>query len=203
MWTCSREPVWILGVMFGPTSSPIDRNNQFSRCVLYHVLQNQTTTGPVIPTKDEFDPFVASIGEKYPRLAQKKVYGTMDGVKFYLQQARNIKIQENFYNGWKHDCYVTNFFMFTPDGMIRLMVINLPDDTHDSAAAKYGFIYKKLEGCFKKYVGKCVVDSDFSLLRKPYLLKSSRTDVTSKDAYGMMLNAKATSMRQMAEWGMC
>eukprot|EP00957_Ditylum_brightwellii_P046329 3515717-Ditylum_brightwellii.AAC.1 len=93
--------------------------------------------------------------------------------------------------------------MFTPDGMIILMVINLPGDTHDSAAANYSFICKKLEDFFNKYDGKCVVDSAFSLLRRPYLLKSSRTDATSEDSYGMMLNVEATSMRQMTEWGMC
>jgi hypothetical protein len=155
-----------------------------------------------MPTKDEFNSFVSSIGEKYPRLAQEKVYCAMDGVKLYLQQAGDAKIQERFYNGWRHDHYVTNVFMFTPDGMIRLMVINLPGDTHDSTAAHYGFFYDKLEDFFKKYGGKCVVDSAFSLIRRPYLLKSSRTDATSEDAYGMMLNVEATSLRQMAEWGM-
>eukprot|EP00957_Ditylum_brightwellii_P135700 10348719-Ditylum_brightwellii.AAC.1 len=155
-----------------------------------------------MPTKDEFDSFVAFVGKKYPRLAQKKVHGTMDGIKLYLQQTGDVKIQECFYNGWRHDHYVTNAFMFTPVGMIRLMVINLPGDTHDLTAANYGIIYKKLEGFFKKYSGKCVVDFSFSLLRRSYLLKSSRIDVTSEDAYGMMLNAEATSMKQVAEQGM-
>eukprot|EP00957_Ditylum_brightwellii_P067467 5121244-Ditylum_brightwellii.AAC.1 len=100
----------------------------------------------------------------------------MDGVKLYLQQAGDVKIQEHFYNGWKYYHYVTNLFMFTPDGMIRLMVVNLPGDTHDSTAANYGFIYKKLEDFFKKYGDNCVIDSAFSLIRRPYLLKSSRTD---------------------------
>eukprot|EP00957_Ditylum_brightwellii_P114825 8755498-Ditylum_brightwellii.AAC.1 len=82
------------------------------------------------------------------------------------------------------------------------MVINLPGDTHDSTAARYGFFYNKLEDFFKKYGGKCVIDSAFSLMRRSYLLESSRTDATSEDSHGMMLNAEATSLRQMAEWGM-
>eukprot|EP00957_Ditylum_brightwellii_P110033 8393060-Ditylum_brightwellii.AAC.1 len=73
--------------------------------------------------------------------------------------------------------------MFTPDGMIRLVVINLPGDTHDSITAQYGFFYGKLEDFFKKYVCKCVIDSAFSLMRRPYFLKSSRTDATSEDAH--------------------
>eukprot|EP00957_Ditylum_brightwellii_P130236 9934955-Ditylum_brightwellii.AAC.1 len=77
----------------------------------------------------------------------------MDGAKLYLQQAGDVKIQEHFYNGWRHDHYVTNVFMFTPDGIIRLMVINLPGDTHDSTAAHDGFFYNKLEDFSKKYGG--------------------------------------------------
>eukprot|EP00957_Ditylum_brightwellii_P130465 9952429-Ditylum_brightwellii.AAC.1 len=55
--------------------------------VLYHPLGNQTTICLVMSTKDEFKSFVASIGEKYPRLAQETVYCAMDGIKLYLQQA--------------------------------------------------------------------------------------------------------------------
>eukprot|EP00957_Ditylum_brightwellii_P099564 7584452-Ditylum_brightwellii.AAC.1 len=67
--------------------------------------------------------------------------------------------------------------------------------------ANYGFIYKKLEDFFEKYGSKCVVESVFSLTRRLYLLKSSRTDATSEDANEMMLNVEAPSTRQMAEWG--
>eukprot|EP00957_Ditylum_brightwellii_P145242 11062264-Ditylum_brightwellii.AAC.1 len=135
-----------------------------------------------MPIKNEFDSFVASFGEKYPRLAQEKVHCAMDGIKLYLQQAGDAKIQECYYNGWRNDHYVTNVFMFTPDGMIRLMIINLPCDTHDSMAAHYDFFYNKLEDFFKKHGSKCVIDS-------------SRTDATSEDAHGMMLSVEATFMR--------
>eukprot|EP00957_Ditylum_brightwellii_P017580 1324395-Ditylum_brightwellii.AAC.1 len=64
----------------------------------------------------------------------------MDGLKLYLQEAGNIEIQEWFYNGWKHDSCMSNVFVFTPSGMIQLIVINLPGDTHGSTAASQGFI---------------------------------------------------------------
>eukprot|EP00957_Ditylum_brightwellii_P059291 4501095-Ditylum_brightwellii.AAC.1 len=86
--------------------------------------------------------------------------------------------------------------------MIRLVLINILGDTHDSTATYYGFFYNKFEDFFKEYGGKCVVDSAFSLMRRPYLLKSSRIDATSEDSHGMMLNIEATSMRQMAKRGM-
>eukprot|EP00957_Ditylum_brightwellii_P172502 13133319-Ditylum_brightwellii.AAC.1 len=62
------------------------------------------------------------------------------------------------------------------------MVINLPDDTHDSTTASQGFIYEQLE--------------------QDYLIKFSQHDTTSADAYSMLQNKEATPVRQMSEWGM-
>jgi hypothetical protein len=36
----------------------------------------------------------------------------MDGLKLTLQQAGNETQQDNFYNGWTHEHYVTNLFLF-------------------------------------------------------------------------------------------
>eukprot|EP00957_Ditylum_brightwellii_P131292 10013307-Ditylum_brightwellii.AAC.1 len=84
------------------------------------------------------------MGKKYPLLREERVFGATDGLKLYLQQSSDYVIQNVFYNSWKHDHYVTNIFLFTPDGMIRAMVINMPGAMHDSTAAEYGFIYEKL-----------------------------------------------------------
>ena len=45
-------------------------------------------------------------------------YCMVDGLKLYLQQAGDSIIQSHFYNGWKHDHYVTNIFAFAPNGTI-------------------------------------------------------------------------------------
>eukprot|EP00957_Ditylum_brightwellii_P063660 4832135-Ditylum_brightwellii.AAC.1 len=79
----------------------------------------------------------------------------MDGLKLYLHEAVNVEIQEWLYNGWKHDHYVSNVSFFTPNGLIQLMAINLPGDTHDSTAAIQGFIYERLEKFYNIYGGSC------------------------------------------------
>eukprot|EP00957_Ditylum_brightwellii_P148726 11323197-Ditylum_brightwellii.AAC.1 len=126
----------------------------------------------------------------------------MDGLKLYLQEVGNVEIQEWFYNGWKHDHYVSNVFAFTPNGMFLFMVINLPGDTHDSTAASQGFIYKQIEQFYNIYGGRFVIDSAFSAICSDYLAKLSQHDTTSTNAFEMLQNKKAISVRQMAEWGM-
>ena len=42
----------------------------------------------------------------------------MDGLKVLLQQSGRFIIQLRFYNDWTHDHFVTNFIVFTPDGII-------------------------------------------------------------------------------------
>eukprot|EP00957_Ditylum_brightwellii_P150807 11482706-Ditylum_brightwellii.AAC.1 len=78
----------------------------------------------------------------------------MDGLKLYVKQSSDHVIQNAFYNSWKHDHYVTSVFLFTPDGMIRAMVINVPGCTHDSTAAEFGLIYKKLGWLYKNVESK-------------------------------------------------
>eukprot|EP00957_Ditylum_brightwellii_P137956 10517884-Ditylum_brightwellii.AAC.1 len=45
------------------------------------------------PTKPNNNP-PGCANKKYLRLVQEKVYGAMDGDKLYLQQARDVKIQD-------------------------------------------------------------------------------------------------------------
>ncbi len=50
-----------------------------------------------------------------------------------------------YYNGWKADHYVTNVFVFVPDGTIPIAFFNVPGSVNDSQVAKWGGIYEKLE----------------------------------------------------------
>ena len=85
----------------------------------------------------------------------------MDGLKLYLQKSPHQSIQEMFYNGWKADHYVTNVFVFVPDGTIPIAFFNVPGCVHDSQVADWGGIYDKLESVYKLNGGVCVVDSAF------------------------------------------
>jgi hypothetical protein len=56
----------------------------------------------------------------------------MGGLKLTLQRTGNETQQNNFYNGWTHEHYVTNLFLFSPDGKIRCSYFNAPGVLHDS-----------------------------------------------------------------------
>ena len=79
-----------------------------------------------------------------------------------------------YYNGWKVDHYVTNVFVFVPDGTIPIAFFNVPGSVHDSQVAKWGGIYDKLESVYKSNGGICVVDSIFGKIDRDFLIKSSQ-----------------------------
>ena len=54
-----------------------------------------------------------------------------------LQAADDVGIQEMFYNGWTNDNYLTNLFVFCPDGTILACVLNCPGSMHDSELAAF------------------------------------------------------------------
>eukprot|EP00957_Ditylum_brightwellii_P042054 3185284-Ditylum_brightwellii.AAC.1 len=62
-----------------------------------------------LPDKEEqVIEFVKPIGSKYSLLGQERVFAVMDGLELYLEQSGNHAIQNTFYNGWKHDHYISN-----------------------------------------------------------------------------------------------
>ena len=96
----------------------------------------------------------------------------MDGLKLYLQQAGDANTQNNFYNGWTHDHYVTSVFVFCPDVTIPICCYNLQGSIHDSLVTEWGNIDPKLETVFDTVGGRCAVDSVFSFpQRYPFLVQ--------------------------------
>jgi hypothetical protein len=63
-------------------------------------------------------------------------------------------IQACFYNGWMHDHYVTNNFVFSSSGLIVACTIINPDNVHDSQCTEQGGVYEKLEEQFQRMGGK-------------------------------------------------
>eukprot|EP00957_Ditylum_brightwellii_P025511 1928479-Ditylum_brightwellii.AAC.1 len=82
------------------------------------------------------------------------------------------------------------------------MVVNLPGDTHASTAASQGFICEWLKKFYHIYGKRHMVDLAFSAIYRDYLVKLSQHDTASANAHKMLRNKEATSVRQMAEWGM-
>ena len=126
-------------------------------------------------------------------------WAAADGLKMNFQQAGVDAVQNMFFNGWTHGHYVNSVFVFTPDGKIRMCVINAPGTFHDSCIADYG-IYHGMETVFNATGGKVVVDSAFKITDQEYLIRSSRND--PENAEDLLVNRDATSVRQLSEWGM-
>ena len=162
---CTRNIAMVVGL----TATPMYKWLKFSRRILLFVLQNNCKAKVCNPTPEEIVQYQNAIAAKYPRVAG--VWAAMDGLKLPLEQCSNYFIQNIYYNGWCKDTYISNVFLFAPDGKIRMCVINCPGSWHDSTLAQYG-LYKRMEKIYNEYGAKVVVDSAFRGMDNPFLIKS-------------------------------
>ena len=95
-------------------------------------------------------------------------------MKTPIQQAGSTQQQAYFYNGWKHNHFVTSVFCFCPDGTIPITYMNLPGSMHDSMIVEWGRIYDKLESLYETMGAITCVDSAFLMKNSPYIIKSSQ-----------------------------
>jgi hypothetical protein len=58
--------------------------------------------------------------------------GCHKGVKIAIQKPYSDIRQSHFYNGWMHNHYAANLFLFNPDGHICAAYLNSSGATHDS-----------------------------------------------------------------------
>ncbi len=153
-----------------------------------------------MPSLEEIEYFKSLIHERYPNLPD--VCFVMDGLVLLLEESSQYCIQECFYNGWQHDHYVSNIFVFTPNGLIIACSINNSGCMHDSLCEEQGGVYAKLEPMFLASGGKGVVDSAFSRGRYEFLIKSCQTLPTNAPRRTILVNSEDSSLRQSSEWGM-
>jgi hypothetical protein len=111
-------------------------------------------------------------------------------------------MQNAYYNGWLHDHFVNAVFVFVPSGTIVACTLHEPGSWHDSFIAQNGGLYDKLDEVFHSTGGRCVVDTAFSQVRCPYLVKSSERCFGDYNLLVNRIKVQATSLRQAAEWGM-
>ena len=206
-WTRTRGSSMVLQLIFGVTSSLLSMWLRFGRRILVRILQNHPKARVQMPNGNEIESFKTAINGKYPSLTN--VWASMDGLKLYLQQAGTKDgrgdVQNRFYNGWTHDHYVSNLFLFSPDGKIRKYFLNAPGCWHDSTLANASGMYDELDKAFEAHgEAQVVVDSAFSKDNRPSLVKSHQNIM---DRFGNIREngnvfRDATSVCQMAEWGM-
>ena len=123
----------VLCLLFGITGSVASLFLRFGRRILLKILAKDDQAAIKMPSVDEMASFQEAIGSKYSML--KDVFCVFDGLKLTLEQSGDFVIQNMFYNGWTHDHYVGNVFVFAPSGVIIACVLNAPGSMHDSVIA--------------------------------------------------------------------
>lgn len=102
-------------LIFGLTAGHLSLWLRFARrCLLVRILRDDPLAKVMLPTEHEIWQFEEAIVLKYPAL--ERCWGAMDGLKLRLEKAGDEGTQNNFYNGWTHDHYISNLFLFFPDG---------------------------------------------------------------------------------------
>ena len=206
VWTRTRGSTMSLQMHFGMSMTNLTMYLRFGRRIVTEVLSNDEYAKIAIPSNETIKQYKQLIKAKYPAL--KHVWAAMDGLKTPIQQSGSTHTQKYFYNGWKHNHFVTSVFCFCPDGSIPIAHMNLPGATHDSTIADWGNIYIKLEEVYNQTGGICAVDSAFRMRNAPYIIKSSQNNVVGEgptraaQRRDIVKKQQATSMRQCSEWGM-
>ena len=166
------------------------RSVDFARKILLYCLIQDPDAKIAHPTLEQVRFFQSVIGRKYPHVAS--VWAAADGLKLDFQRT----IQNMFFNGWTHGHYINSVLVFTPDGKIRICLINASGTFHDSSMADYG-VYEAMERVYRDTGGKVVVDSAFHLGQRDFIIKSKQQDPL--DIEGLLENRDATSVRQLSE----
>lgn len=206
VWTRTRGSAMSLQLHFGLSMTNLTMYLRFGRRIVAEVLKDDNYARIAIPSPETIERYKQLINAKYPAL--EHVWTAMDGLKTPIQQSGSTHTQKYYYNGWKHNHFVTSVFCFCPDGTIPIAHMNLPGATHDSTIADWGDIYIKLERVYNLTGGICAVDSAFRMRNAPYIMKSSQTNFVGEGATSdaqrldIMRKQQCTSMRQCAEWGM-
>ena len=205
MWCRTTCPYWVLSATFGIVGSTCSDWLRFGKRILVHVLASRQDSIVKLPDPTKLQQCMAAIEAKHPAL--KNVAYTGDGLKILLQKAGDEQTQEAFYNGWKSGHYISNVFVFAPDGTIVMAMVNCPGSMHDSELASKGSpsIYDKIDMMYEQHGAVCVMDSAFATSNKPSIIKSKKretitTTAQTPEEYEVLV--QAVSMRQSSEWGM-
>jgi hypothetical protein len=75
------------------------------------------------PAAKKNDEYKEMVRMRHPYMTD--VWCTMDELKVMLEQSGDHLIQEQYYNGWTHDHYVSSVLCFCPDGRIPIALINI------------------------------------------------------------------------------
>jgi hypothetical protein len=123
-----------------------------------------------MPSLEEIEYFKEIVNNHYPNVPS--VCCVMKGLKLLLEESAIYCIHECIYNGWQHDHYVSNVFVFAHTGVIVACSVNHPGGMHDRHCAEQGGVCAKLEEVHIASGGMGVVDSAFSHGHYDFSIKS-------------------------------
>ena len=110
-WSRTRGAEWSLAVAFGLTGTRVSVYLRFGMRILVAMLKADPKSEVRMPNAAEIALFKEAIAAKHSLLVD--CYCMVDGLKLYLQHSGDSIIQSRFYNGWKHDHFVTNLWLCT------------------------------------------------------------------------------------------
>jgi hypothetical protein len=205
VWTCTSGSLNVLQLVFGLTYSNLAVHLRFGMRLVVKTFRHDPLARVSIPSAEEIETFKAAFAERHPLLTD--CWATMDSLMQYLQTAGKAYIQEQFYNRWMHDHYVTSVFCFCPNRTIPISFFNVPESVHENQVTEVGNIYK-LEEVHGLYGAKCCDNSAFGNVTRGYLYMSCQdfldSNAPTRELRKLDLSKKreATSARQTAKWGM-
>lgn len=204
-WTRTTCYQWTMGPFFGMVSTCVSLWLRFGKRVLARVLMNRPEAQIRMPSDTEVLGFINAVSKKHPALLNVGYVG--DGMKILFEKASDHRKQSMFYNGWKGDHFITNLFVFAPNGKIVAAILNCPGTMHDSELAMVGdpSVYQKLDAWYETYGLKCVMDSAFCTTNRQSIIKSIPREklwAYSENLEHARVLDQALSLRQSAEWGM-
>ena len=155
------------------------------------------------PNHDQIYEFASAMALRYPSMFG--MFAFLDGMKIRVEQSSDDDIQNAYYNGWTCSHYISNIFMFSPDGCIIYSIVNCPGSWHDSVVTQLGGLYNVLHekvppGYF------AVADSAFPVYGNDgmHIKRPPKANETSTMSQLNLTNQQMhdlVSMRQSAEWG--
>ena len=190
-WSRTHGAEWSLAAAFGLTGTRVLVYLQFGMWILVEILKADPKSEVCMPDAAEIAQCKEAIAAKHSLLVD--CYCMVDGLKLYLQQAGDSIIQSHFYNGWKHDHFVTNIFAFAPNGSIIACTLNAPGTWNDSTLAHWGSMYLKLQKCWEDHHGKVLMDSAFASNMFKFIIQSSQNVPVMEGRQAMLLGQQAMS----------
>ena len=174
MWTRTRGVNSSLSLIFGVTLPRVNLWRRFALRVLLSVLKREPSAKIKAPTAEDCESYVRAICDQYAIIGEKRVALALDGLKIPVcKPGCNVR-QSAFYNGWTSGHYISNVFVFAPDGRIVAMVVNAPGAMHDSTLMDMGGLYDKMEQWASSFDIRMVVDSAFQYIDRPFLSRVRR-----------------------------